>query len=109
MDSIISPNTLAPGATILIAAATYIEVELDTLWPEEPRFREDLYWKADFIAYNQGVPWGRLLFHNGLHGQILFYHLDNGDSIIVDVVRLHLDDDGDMIYSLSTTGFGGDF
>ncbi|MCK4922810.1 MAG: T9SS type A sorting domain-containing protein [Bacteroidales bacterium] len=88
-------GTLAPGDSYLIMNALYDYAEIDTM-PDEVSFRKDLYYLADLVCHDDD-PWRSLLYQWGQHAQVLYYRLDSGDSILVDQVKLSLDENLQML------------
>ena len=108
-------GTLAPGESWL-ASNVGDALQHDGL----PFHNLDLMEKADLIihitdvwgVHDEAIPewevWGkdsvdtdgtyhRLIFGWGFGGHVLYYHLDNGDSVLVDGVNLPLDDNLHMV------------
>ncbi len=78
---------LAPGKTYLIAN-------------QQGSPREDLIAIAD-TTVRASSPFKNLMFNYGTHCNVLYYFLDNGDSIIVDVVNLEVNDNLQTVNILS--------
>lgn len=86
-------GVLPPGETWLAVYSDYTYIyEDDTVLVDSiPMHRPDLYEIADEKAGN-----GQL-FHFGNHANILYYFLDNGDSIMIDCANLTLDETQTMV------------
>jgi hypothetical protein len=106
-------GTLAPGETYLIMNVG------DALGNDGmPWHNVDLIERADHIVHvsdtwgyhDQAIPeweiWGKdsidnqqrqLIFNWGTHANVLFYHLNDEDSVLIDGVNVYVDDDLHMI------------